>query len=321
MDRTARLEGRPQGDRAHTVGERSSGPLSFDPELLRRAIALRSQKRGTREAAARAMTSRLPLAPLVLLSMMLVPTTTAAAEDTLAECTARVGGPGEAAFRAFDREMRGALAIQDTAALALVVAFPLRVSYPDGVNISLDNPTALQARFQEVFPPAIRSAVMNQKLQNAVCNDGGIMYGSGDIWIKVVGQGNLQRYAVGTINIPGLGKKPGPGAWPFKTPRVEFTCTTEQHRIIVDVNKEGVHRYRAWNRPRLVTEKPDLVLSSGTREVDGTYPCTHSIWTFQRGDTTFVLSEPGCVDDVPPGATGTLEVQGGDKQALETWCY
>lgn len=75
------------------------------------------------------------------------------AHDGLARCDLVARGPGEAAFLAFDRELRSALSSADAAALALLVKFPLRVNFPDGARISLHDPATVQLRFQEVFQP------------------------------------------------------------------------------------------------------------------------------------------------------------------------
>ncbi len=100
-----------------------------------------------------------------------------------------------------------------------------------------------------------------------------------------------------------------------------FTCNADKHRIIVD-SQAGDIRYRSWNKPRSITETPDMVVAAGKSAVEGTSPCTHSIWTFKRGATTFVLGEIGCTEKQPPeGAVGNLEVLVDGKRRTESWCY
>jgi len=259
---------------------------------------------------------------LILLLVVPLAMQHALAQDPIADCTRSVGGPGKAAFLLFDRELRAALATPDAASLALLVAFPLRVNSSDEATISVDNPAALQVRFQEVFPSGVRKAVLNQKVGEVFCKYTGIMYGSGEVWVQVVGQGNAERYALTAVNLPGAGKIASPKSWPLKTPRVEFACNAEQHRLIIDTNATGAMRFREWNQPHSISDKPDMEVPSGTKELEGTDPCTHAIWTFQQGKTEFVLSELGCTEnEVPQGAKGTLEVSIDGTQQISSWCY
>lgn len=266
------------------------------------------------------MTQRLPK---VLLMVMTLATKATIAQDPLTQCTAQAGGPGKEAFLTFDRELRAALSTQDAASLALLVDFPLRVNPPDRATISLDNQAALQVRFQEVFSPAVRKAVLNQKTEEVFCKYTGIMYGRGELWIQAIGQGNVEHSAVKTVNLPSSGKKAWSESWSLKAPRVEFACNTERDRLIIDANKDGTVRYRAWNKPRSISDKPDIEVPSGTERVEGTDPCTHAMWTFRHSNTEFVVSELGCneVNSVPAGATGEHVVSVDGKQEQRWWCY
>src|SRR5215469_2633932 len=73
---------------------------------------------------------------------------------------AALGAKETKTFLAFDQELRAALSKQDTAAMALLVKFPLRIHTDQG-SWSLDDPAALQSRFEEAFPIAVRTAVLN----------------------------------------------------------------------------------------------------------------------------------------------------------------
>ena len=244
------------------------------------------------------------------------------AGDGLARCAEIVEGPGEAAFLAFDDELRAVLASEDASALALLVRFPLDVNFPDGARMSLRDPATLQLRLREVFTPLLRTAVMNQKPQTVFCNTAGIMYGRGELWVEIFGQGKAAHFAVYSVNVPSPGDKTPSGIQDSPVSGVVFTCNADKHRIIVDVGKTGDLRYRSWNKPRSVKEKPDMVVAAGRTDVEGTAPCTHSIWTFKRGSTTFVVSELGCTEGKPPdGATGSLEVLADGQQRMESWCY
>ncbi len=68
--------------------------------------------------------------------------------------------------------------------MAFLVQFPLRINSETG-KYSLNDPAALQSRFQEVFPAAVRKAILDQKVQEISCRDEGIAYGNGDAWVNV----------------------------------------------------------------------------------------------------------------------------------------
>ena len=59
-----------------------------------------------------------------------------------------------------------------------------RINGGVGGTISLDDAAALQARFSEVFPAAVRAAVLDERPEDIFCNWSGIMYGD---------QGGIQR--------------------------------------------------------------------------------------------------------------------------------
>jgi len=229
-----------------------------------------------------------------------------------------VGAPEAQGFLAFDQELRAALSRNDPAAMALLVAFPLGVNHPDGSKILLGNAAALQSRFSEVFTPTVRSAVLKQKLDAVFCNYTGIMYGKGEVWIRADVQGKELRYRVAAVNLPaGDIKQPIPRA-----PKLLFVCDAEAYRVVIDSIAGGTLRYRAWNKPRSLTAKPDMEIASGAQDTEGTGPCAHGIWTFKKGSAEYTVSTLGCTEgSPPPGVTGDLEVSIGGKPEHRWWCY
>lgn len=227
-------------------------------------------------------------------------------------CDLAVVGAGETAtFLAFDRELRAAVTARDPAAVALLARFPLRVNTGHG-SYSLNDPAILQARFQEVFSPAVRRAILDQKPAEVFCNYTGVMYGSGQVWVNTGKYG----YAIQAINLTG-GASSDAARPDYE---VAFVCRAEKHRIVIDVSPAGVPRYRAWNRPHATTEKPDLEVAAGKKDYEGAGPCAAAIWTFHGGGTTYSVEEAGCAP-APKGATGQLTVSAGGKTPAEWWCY
>ena len=93
---------------------------------------------------------------------------------------------------------------------------------------------------------------------------------------------------------------------------------------MIDTAAGGALRYRAWNKPRFVTEVPDLEIQKGKQAFDGTGQCSVPVYMFKNGTATYeVRGGTGCaVNPEPPqNATGELEVILGGKPVAHSWCY
>jgi len=222
-------------------------------------------------------------------------------------CDLSVVGATEAkSFLTFDRELREALSKQDAGMTALLVKYPLRINDDRG-GYYLHDVISLGLRFQEVFPPAVRDAVLKQRAETLWCNAEGVMYGGdGAMWVSY----NGKRYGVATINLPTKSK--------LVANTVRFVCDADKHRVIIDA--EAGLRYRAWTKPHSLTEKPDMEITNGKESYEGSGACVHAVWTFAEGTTEFIVSELGCGGDSPPDATGALEVYFPDKPSVTWWC-
>jgi hypothetical protein len=222
-----------------------------------------------------------------------------------------LGDKSTTAFLAFDKELRDARSRQDPGIAALLVRYPLRVNDGRG-SWSVPDARSLEGHFQEIFPTAIRSAVLDQRPRDLACSYMGVMYGNGAVWVnRQVGVG--APYLVETVNLPSN----APAG------KLALVCETSRHRVIVDNGADGAPRYRAWNKPHSLTDRPDLEIAKGTEQSEGTGPCRHSIWTFTAGATSYVVQELGCQgdsDEPPKGATGKLEVGVSGKTQASWWC-
>jgi hypothetical protein len=215
-----------------------------------------------------------------------------------------------------DATLRVALEKREFAAVSLLIEFPLRVNYQSG-PITILNPTALQSRFDQVFTPKVRKAVLEQKPQDLMCMPmGGVGYGRGDLWVDVVNKAPHARYAIQSVS-------PDPIEGKVDIPEgVVFVCNAAQHKIAVDYARATGFRYRSWSTPRAVIEQPDLTLLKGDAKIEGTGPCARHAWTFRRGDTQYSVGELGCTDGSEgPDARGTLTVTRGERVLLQGFCY
>jgi hypothetical protein len=217
-------------------------------------------------------------------------------------------------FDQFDKELRTAVANQDALALAFLVRFPMRVN-DEGGTISLDDPAALKTHFQEVFTPAVRKAILGQSTKDQGCMAGGVMYGRGVIWAYASQRG----YAIWSVNRDAV---PPYSVNKWNIPKIEFICQTETHRIVIDAVAGGAPRYRVWNKPRPVTEPPDLEIAKGEGTFEGTNFCAVPIYTFKSSTTVYrVEGGTGCDNEASKDATGRLEVSMVGKPPSESWCY
>lgn len=256
---------------------------------------------------------------LVALVLVLLGREVFAGETTLGHsCDLTIlGATDKQAFLRFDKELHTAMSRQDVAAVALLVKFPLPINYPDGSTVLIGNVKALQTRFAEVFPLTVRSAVLNQKTHEIFCKDKGLMYGRGELWVRVVDTHANERYRIFAINLPPVSGNRAP----YKRTALQFVCDAEAYRVVVDTERSGGLRYRAWNQPRELTNKPDIEIITGTGSLEGSGVCTHAIWTFKKGTSQFTVSELGCTDgSEPAGTSGELVVSiDGDVQQ-RSWC-
>jgi hypothetical protein len=236
--------------------------------------------------------------------------------SAFAECAAvHPWGPGKDALAAFDATLRVALDKRDYAALSLLIEFPLKANYRSG-SIAILDPIALKSRFEEVFTPRVRKAVLEQTRQDLMCMPmGGVGYGNGVLWADIVNDAPHARYAIKAVN-------PDPyDAREELEDGVVFVCNAAQHKVAVDYTRATGFRYRSWNIPRLVTDQPDLTLLRGDSKIEGTGPCARSLWTFRQGDTEYLVGGRGCGDRGGPDARGELTVTRGDRVVLNGFCY
>jgi hypothetical protein len=224
-----------------------------------------------------------------------------------------LGATDTKTFLEFDREFRYALSTPDAGMMALLVKPSLRVSDERG-TFYIEDARSLQSRFQDIFTPAMRDVVLKQPPEKLRCNNSGVMYGDGTVWVGYTGL----RYALTTINVPVNHPPKGPEK------RIEFVCNSDNHRVIVDAVDGGPPHYRAWTKPHSLTEKPDLEISGGKREFQGSSVCAYEVWSFTSGGAAFVLEGPGgCYEDSkePPADTrGMLAVIAPGKPAMNWWC-
>lgn len=222
-------------------------------------------------------------------------------------------------FFAFDRELRAALTRKDAVAMAFLVELPLRVNYADGSTISLTNARSIQTRFEEVFPPALRDAVLNTKLHDIDCTSEGAMYGRGRLWVQAASSSESTIYRIFVVNLPDAAPASNRGTgW-----NLDFTCDTKKARIAIDSDASRLPRYRAWVKPHSISDPPDTVITGGSEDYPGTGACRSRAWSFQNATQRIDLSlvSPCAPDEAySPGATAELTLTAGENVETQ-YCY
>jgi hypothetical protein len=225
-------------------------------------------------------------------------------------------------FDQFDKELRIAVTRQDPVAMAFLVTFPLRVNDAGG-TISLNDPAALKTHFQEVFTPAVRKEILSEKNDNealkadAGCNEEGVGYARGVIWVNASDRG----YSIWSVNRDAV----PPYRFKWNSPTIDYVCQTQTHRIVIDTVAGGALRCRSWNKPRAVTDAPDLLIAKGDSTFEGTQVCAYPVYTFKNGAVVYRIDGGlGCwgnAEGAPKDAAGRLEVTTADSRTSNSWCY
>lgn len=215
-------------------------------------------------------------------------------------------------FDRFDKELRSALKSKDAVAMAFLVKFPLRINDAGG-TISIDDAQALKTHFDEIFTPAVSKQILGDTQRDAGCSAEGIMYGSGAVWVEPTYRG----YSIAVVN------RDEPDTPSASKSEINFVCQTPKNRVVIDTPAGQAIRYRAWKKPKPLTDQPDLEISKGEQTFEGHDVCAVPLYTFKNASTIYtVYAGMGCDAEHPPAdAKGSLEVSVGDKILSSTWCY
>jgi hypothetical protein len=89
----------------------------------------------------------------------------------------------EQPYAAFLSRLKAAVRGSDRGALIALVAFPLRVNFPEGARIYRDAPS-LGRDFDRVFTPKVKRAVLEQRPEHLSVRGQGAMVGEGELWLR-----------------------------------------------------------------------------------------------------------------------------------------
>lgn len=102
----------------------------------------------------------------------------------------------------------------------------------------------------------------------------------------------------------------------------KFVCETSKHTVTINLLPSGKYQYTAWNKPKRITEKPDMVVVGGEEITEGTGVCRYTRWEFNNANVQYVVSTPAtCMEATPPpNATGQLSVFIDETHSKSWWC-
>ena len=100
----------------------------------------------------------------------------------------------------------------------------------------------------------------------------------------------------------------------------QFVCKTSKHTV--NLLSSGKYKYMAWNKPKRITKKPDMVVVGGKEITEGSGVCRYTRWEFNNSNVQYIVSTSvTCTESMPPpNATGQLSVFINDKHSKSWWC-
>lgn len=88
-------------------------------------------------------------------------------------------------YRAFLRELQGAVAADERSRVAAMVSYPLRVKIHARV-VHIGTTQQFLRHYDELLPPATRALIAAQSYEGLFVNSQGVMIGSGQLWFSGV---------------------------------------------------------------------------------------------------------------------------------------
>lgn len=157
-----------------------------------------------------------------------------------------------------------------SAAFCCSVKYRLNFFMRPPIPYYLRDAASFQGRFDEILTPVVRRAVTSQRIDSTTCEAAAFMYGNGEVWVSSSAHG----YGISTVNVPQRAQPK------ISTSRLEFACRTDKYWVLIDKDSDGTQRLRAWNKGRLLSQKPNTELVGGKKA-----SATHNPLPMQRAQT------------------------------------
>lgn len=173
--------------------------------------------------------------------------------------------------------------------ISKIISYPLNREYPIP---SIKNEADLKKRFSQIFDQKIINEISNSKIdQWSKVGYRGIMFDDGNLWIESDGkiiainfesdfELNQRKSLINNDK-----KKLYSSLKSFNLPLYKFK--TKNHLIRVDQLENGKYRYVSWKTGKSESSKPDLILTNGELQFDGSGG-NHTI-TFKKGEFNYKI--------------------------------
>jgi hypothetical protein len=173
--------------------------------------------------------------------------------------------------------------------ISKIISYPLNREYPIPV---VKNEADFKKRFSQIFDQKIIDEISNSKIdQWSEVGWRGIMLNRGDLWIESDGKIKALNYQSDfEINqkkslINSDKKKLYFSLKSFKSPT--YKIQTKSYLIRIDELDNGKYRYASWKTGKSESSKPDLILTNGELEFEGSGG-NHTI-TFKKGEFNYKI--------------------------------
>lgn len=173
--------------------------------------------------------------------------------------------------------------------ISKVVNYPLNREYPIP---NVKNEADFKKRFNQIFDKKIINEISNSKIdQWSKVGYRGIMFDDGNLWIESDGkiiavnfesdfETNQRKSLVNNDK-----KKLYSSLKSFKSPT--YKIKTKSFLIRIDELNNGKYRYTSWKIGKSESTKPDLILTNGYLQFDGSGG-NHTI-TFKKGEFNYKI--------------------------------
>lgn len=168
------------------------------------------------------------------------------------------------------------------------IVYPLAREHP---LPSIQNPTEMKQRFNQVFDQKLIQAIANSKpSQWQSVGWRGVMLDRGTVWleghqIKAVNSSSDVEQKLKAQLISKQKQQLHPSLRNFDKAALQFK--TAKFQIRIDEMPNGLYRYAAWGVKQSQIEKPDLILNHGKVVMDGSGGNHHYI--FNNGSYQYII--------------------------------
>ncbi|WP_368229503.1 hypothetical protein [Aeromonas sp. R10-1] len=231
------------------------------------------------------------------------------------------GDEGE--FIYFDSDLRKALESSSLDQLSTMIKYPLRITGTEWGAIAITNPNSLRDNYSRIFTKEVVNAILKTNPNGIVSSSDGIHYSDGNNSNASVGVIALYvdkklAYKIGSINLPLTAER----KHSKDETGITYQCETKKHMILIDSMPNNLYRYRSWNKPRKITEKPDVEIKDPKAwRPQGTGACSYTLWDFSRGNISYQIDEGSpCGEQSIPDKKGSVRVYIGGAEKLSLPC-